>query len=133
MPSPLFRIKSLRVGTLELRNVTASIVPMNGDLLLGESFLSRLTSWSLDNRRHVLIMNSAPGVGPYTAPEAMTGQRPASAVADRVYPDDAPPYIQDLMSNWDDAYLDCNDHQQKERCVRGLLADALRVRFSARP
>lgn len=50
------RIRSLRVGHLELRDVVASVVPSAGSLLLGQSFLSRLKSWSIDNERHVLLI-----------------------------------------------------------------------------
>jgi clan AA aspartic protease (TIGR02281 family) len=52
-----FRIRSLRVGNLELRGVIASVAPPQGSLLLGQSFLSQLQSWSVDNKRHVLILN----------------------------------------------------------------------------
>ena len=54
--SQRFRIRSLRVGTLELRDVSASVVPSAGVLLLGQSFLSRLKSWSIDNERQVLLI-----------------------------------------------------------------------------
>jgi clan AA aspartic protease (TIGR02281 family) len=52
-----FRIRSLKVGNLELRDVVGSVAPARGGLLLGQSFLSRLQSWAVDNRRHVLVMN----------------------------------------------------------------------------
>jgi hypothetical protein len=55
--SPRFRFRSLRVGNVELHNVIGSIVTQDGDLLLGQSFLSRLKSWSIDNERHVLLLN----------------------------------------------------------------------------
>jgi clan AA aspartic protease (TIGR02281 family) len=62
MPSPVFRIRSLKVGNLELRNVAASITNVNGSLLLGQTFLSRLGSWSIDNRRHILaLVGTLPG------------------------------------------------------------------------
>lgn len=51
-----FRIRSLTVGGLQLRDVVASVVPAAGSLLLGQSFLSRLKSWSIDNERQVLAM-----------------------------------------------------------------------------
>jgi clan AA aspartic protease (TIGR02281 family) len=54
--SQRFRIRSLRVGHLELRDVIASVVPSAGSLLLGQSFLSRLKSWSIDNERQVLLI-----------------------------------------------------------------------------
>jgi clan AA aspartic protease (TIGR02281 family) len=56
VPSPMFRIRSLQVGNIELRDVEASITDIKGSLLLGQSFLSRLSSWSIDNQRHALVM-----------------------------------------------------------------------------
>jgi hypothetical protein len=41
-PSPTFRIRSLRVGDREVRNVTGSIAPVKGGLLLGQSFLRQI-------------------------------------------------------------------------------------------
>jgi hypothetical protein len=55
-PSPTFRIRSLRVGDREVRNVTGSIAPVKGGLLLGQSFLHQFGSWSIDNRRGVLVL-----------------------------------------------------------------------------
>jgi hypothetical protein len=52
-----FRIRSLQVGGLELRGVVGSVAPARGDLLLGQSFLQRLRSWSVDNQRRVLIIS----------------------------------------------------------------------------
>jgi clan AA aspartic protease (TIGR02281 family) len=57
--SQRFRIRSLRVGSLELRDVVASVVPSAGSLLLGQSFLSRLKSWSIDNERQVLVLTES--------------------------------------------------------------------------
>jgi clan AA aspartic protease (TIGR02281 family) len=51
-----FRIRSLRIGELELRDVVASISPSGASLLLGQSFLERLPSWSIDNKRHLLVL-----------------------------------------------------------------------------
>jgi predicted aspartyl protease len=45
-PSPVFRIRSLRVADREIRNVTASVASVKGGLLLGQSFLRRFGSWS---------------------------------------------------------------------------------------
>lgn len=56
VPSETFRIRSLKVGGRELENVTASVSDVKGSLLLGQSFLSRLSSWSIDNQRKVLIL-----------------------------------------------------------------------------
>jgi clan AA aspartic protease (TIGR02281 family) len=57
LPSPIFRIRSIRVGNREATNVTASVAPIQGTLLLGQSFLRQFSSWSIDNRRGVLVLN----------------------------------------------------------------------------
>jgi hypothetical protein len=57
VPSQRFLIRSLRVGDKVLENVTGSIAPVAGALLLGQSFLSRFKSWSMDNGKHALILD----------------------------------------------------------------------------
>ncbi len=54
--SKTLRIRSLQVGDRVLENVTGSVAPTNGSLLLGQSFLGRFKSWSIDNNRHVLVL-----------------------------------------------------------------------------
>jgi predicted aspartyl protease len=49
-----FAIRSLKVGDVE--NVTGSLAPMQGGLLLGQSFLERFKSWSIDNTNYVLLL-----------------------------------------------------------------------------
>lgn len=56
LPSQRVRIRSLQIGDLEVRNVVASIVPPKGSLLLGQSFLGRLPSWTVDNRQPALVV-----------------------------------------------------------------------------
>ena len=56
VPSETFRIRSLKVGNRVLENVTGSVASVNGSLLLGQSFLSRFKSWSVDNRKHALVL-----------------------------------------------------------------------------
>jgi len=57
VPSDTYRIASLRIGGMVMQNVTVRIAAENSDLLLGQSFLSRLKSWSMDNARQVMIIN----------------------------------------------------------------------------
>jgi hypothetical protein len=57
VPSNTFRIRSLRVGGREITNVTGSVAGVKGSLLLGQSFLKRFTSWSIDNSRQMLVLN----------------------------------------------------------------------------
>ena len=54
--SKTFRIRSLKVGDRVLENVTGSVADKKGTLLLGQSFLGRFKSWSIDNSRHVLVL-----------------------------------------------------------------------------
>jgi gag-polyprotein putative aspartyl protease len=69
-----FRIRSLRVGKLEVRDVIASIGDSGGLPLLGQSFLSRLKSWSIDNERQaLLITESATSPSPLIAQRAKDG------------------------------------------------------------
>jgi clan AA aspartic protease (TIGR02281 family) len=52
-----FRIRSLKIGGRVLHDVEASVAPVAGSLLLGQSFLRRFKSWSMDNERGVLTLN----------------------------------------------------------------------------
>ena len=54
--SNTFRIKSLKVGDIVIESVTASVADSAGVLLLGQSFLSRFKSWSIDNATHSLVL-----------------------------------------------------------------------------
>lgn len=56
LKSARFILREVRIGRHVLANVTASVGPVEGGLLLGQSFLSRFGSWSLDNDRHVLVL-----------------------------------------------------------------------------
>jgi clan AA aspartic protease (TIGR02281 family) len=57
IPSQRFMIRTLKVGNNTLENVVGSIAPPAGSLLLGQSFLTRFKSWSIDNQRQALILN----------------------------------------------------------------------------
>ena len=56
VPSQRFRIRSLKVGNKVIENVVASIASVKADILLGQSFLSKFKSWSVDNEQHTLIL-----------------------------------------------------------------------------
>jgi predicted aspartyl protease len=56
VPSQQFRIRSLKVGDKTVENVVASIASVNGEILLGQSFLNRFKSWSVDNEQHTLVL-----------------------------------------------------------------------------
>jgi predicted aspartyl protease len=57
VPSQRFVIRTLKIGDKTLENVVGGIAPVAGSLLLGQSFLSRFKSWSIDNQRRALILN----------------------------------------------------------------------------
>ncbi len=67
------RIRSLKVGGITVKDVTASIGGDEGSALLGQSFLERFRSWSLDNGRHALVLNGPPSDAP---PRVASGLRP---------------------------------------------------------
>jgi predicted aspartyl protease len=46
----------MKVGDREINNVTGSVAKIEGSLLLGQSFLSRFKSWSIDNERGLLLL-----------------------------------------------------------------------------
>jgi predicted aspartyl protease len=54
--SPFFTIKSLRIQNIILNDVTGSVGPSQGPLLLGQSFLQRFKSWSIDNTNRELVL-----------------------------------------------------------------------------
>jgi len=54
--SPTFRIRQLQAGNRVLHGVTGSMSNIEGSLLLGQSFLNRFKSWSIDNEKQVLIL-----------------------------------------------------------------------------
>jgi clan AA aspartic protease (TIGR02281 family) len=70
--SQRFRIRSLRIGSFELKNVVASVAPSAGTLLLGQSFLTRLKSWSIDNDRQLLVFDESTYEGPEVRPRTRT-------------------------------------------------------------
>lgn len=57
VPSETYRLSSLKIGDLIMRNVTVRVAAEKSHFLLGQSFLNRLKSWSMDNDRHALIIN----------------------------------------------------------------------------
>jgi len=56
--SATFTIRSLKVGDIIIENVSASVAPSQGVLLLGQSFLQRFKSWSIDNATGGLLLET---------------------------------------------------------------------------
>jgi hypothetical protein len=44
------------MGDREIRDVLCSVPSEEGGFLLGQSFLTRFRSWSIDNQRHMLVL-----------------------------------------------------------------------------
>jgi predicted aspartyl protease len=57
-PSDVFNIKSLKVGNNVIQNVRGVITSAQGSLLLGQSFLRKFKSWSIDNTKHALVIEN---------------------------------------------------------------------------
>jgi aspartyl protease family protein len=53
----LYNLRSVKVGDREVDNVTAAVYPGKGPRLLGQSFLKRVKSWSIDNGKRALVLN----------------------------------------------------------------------------
>jgi clan AA aspartic protease (TIGR02281 family) len=51
-----FKLRSLKVGTVEVSGVEASVAPLRAPPLLGQSFLQRFKSWSINNATQELIL-----------------------------------------------------------------------------
>ena len=51
-----FTIRSLKIGNIVLQNVKGVVAPSQAPLLLGQSFLKRFKSWSIDNSKHELLL-----------------------------------------------------------------------------
>lgn len=62
LDSPRFIIREMNIAGTKIRNVAASVMPAKGNLLLGQSLLERLGSWSFDPERSVLILGELKGL-----------------------------------------------------------------------
>src|SRR3954470_19630010 len=71
IPSRRILLRQLTVGDVTVSNVTANIGRSGSPPLLGQSFLSKFASWTLDNERNVLVLNSKGAAsGPAAAAES---------------------------------------------------------------
>jgi len=52
-----YRIRSLRIGDRVVENVTGTVGSLSSPFLLGQSFLRRLKSWSIDNANELLLID----------------------------------------------------------------------------
>jgi len=56
-----FRIRSLTIGGLEVHDVIGSVANSQAPMLLGQSFLRRFRSWSIDNATGELVLQYGNG------------------------------------------------------------------------
>ncbi len=56
MKSKTFVVRSFAVNNRVLENIQATIAPAGAPPLLGQSFLQRFSSWSIDNDRQLLLL-----------------------------------------------------------------------------
>jgi len=59
-----FLLHELKVGDHALKDVTATVAPQGAHLLLGQSFLARLPSWTIDNHQYALVLDDRAAPGP---------------------------------------------------------------------
>lgn len=56
-----FNIRSLQIGSHHIRNIHASIGPVEGSLLLGQSALEQLEPWRMETKRGVFVFGEDAG------------------------------------------------------------------------
>jgi clan AA aspartic protease (TIGR02281 family) len=54
----VYNLRSVTVGGHEVSNVQVEIYAGRGPSLLGQSFLKRFKSWSIDNNRRALVLSN---------------------------------------------------------------------------
>jgi predicted aspartyl protease/uncharacterized protein YecT (DUF1311 family) len=87
--SARFVLRELQVGKQVVRNVVASIGPVESVPLLGQSFLSHLTSWTVDNEKHALLLGN--GRANRSTDGALTEQAPRTERSDATVALKVPP------------------------------------------
>jgi clan AA aspartic protease (TIGR02281 family) len=88
-----FTIRSLRIGDMVVENVKGGVISSQGGrLLLGQSFLQRFKSWSINNATHELVLETetAAHLVPVTLPRQ---ERPAAPQDQSVHIKNAPDVV----------------------------------------
>ena len=62
--SARYVLHKMSVGNHVITDVVANVVSAKGDPLLGQSFLSKLPAWTIDNNRHMLVLDDQPEAPP---------------------------------------------------------------------
>lgn len=102
VPSPTFRLRTLKVGNIEVQNVLASVGSVSSPLLLGESFLRRFASWSLDNGRNALLLtgSGAPTILPSTTTPQIAWDVSGSQASDTSNTGGSPSFTEPDAPTW---------------------------------
>jgi hypothetical protein len=89
VPGDRFIVRELKIGDHVLKNVQVSIGSVKGEPLLGQSFLSRLPSYTIDNRQKALVIGEGDGTDPtqtsnvppdQSSPPALVNAQPRSVM-----------------------------------------------------
>lgn len=79
--SPRIIIHKVKIGNRVLRNIPATVSESGGPLLLGQSLLEKIGSYTFDSNRQVLVLHSDTG-----SPQGTTLPAPAQAPGQRLIP-----------------------------------------------
>ena len=91
-----FELRSLTIGSKVIEDVTGSVAPVEGLLLLGQTFLERFKSWSIDNAKHSLVLSPSPTRALVVSPAQASGTGSAAS--------SPPPQTQRPKKTWRNAY-----------------------------
>jgi TPR repeat protein len=112
--SDQFILHQVRVGDHVMRNVVASVAPVRGDPLLGQSFLSKLPAWTIDNQRHTLVLDDG---------SALIANRERSALSlPQSMPSGAAPILPTVSSPLSITELEVRGHKAQ---TRGNYSEAM--------
>ncbi len=99
--SERFIIRELEIDSIKISNVPAMISSVRGDLLLGQSFLQRLDSWAIDNKRHALVVgNMMRNKNEQRNQTVSINQKEIHAIKDETTPDINSKQLMTLPSRW---------------------------------
>ena len=131
--SERFIIRELEIDGIKISNVPAMISSVRGDLLLGQSFLQRLDSWTIDNKRHALVVgNSLRHENEQTKQTISINQKGVPATEDKTTPIIHPKHLMTLPTRWAvdwtslfhyKGQLTIQEHLEKNRYQGKLVVD----------
>jgi predicted aspartyl protease len=84
MKSPQFFLHEVKVGNHSFSHILASVAPLASKPLLGQSFLSKVGAWSVNNERHILVLHSLapisePNISGVPSTASLISETPQSA------------------------------------------------------